>query len=66
MGNIKREYLGKKIKIISTNGLKFTGKAVELQGPEETTSGEIELGIQYAGGIRMFTEDDIESIEVEK
>lgn len=63
---IKREYLGKEIKIISTDGREYKGKAVELQGPEETTSGEIELGIKYAGGIRMFTEDDIEAIEVEK
>ena len=45
MPNIKREYLGKKIKIISSDGLEYTGKAVELQGPEETTSGEAELGI---------------------
>ena len=66
MPNIKREYLGKKIKIISSDGLEYTGKAVELQGPEETTSGEVELGINYAGGIRMFTENDIDAIEVVK
>ena len=60
---IRKEYMGKEIRIISkTNGIEYTGKAVELQSPEESESGELEIGINYAGGITMFPESDIKSI----
>jgi len=61
---IKAEYLGKKVKLTDTYGKEYAGKAVELQGPEESESGEPEIGINYAGGITMFAESDLESIEV--
>jgi hypothetical protein len=61
---IKGEYIGKNIKITTSDGCEYTGKAVELQGSEETESGEPEIGINYAGGITMFEESIIESIEV--
>ena len=60
---IKNEYIGKKVKIITADGLKYEGKAVELEEPEESESGEPEIGINYAGGIRMFAESEIEAIE---
>lgn len=61
---IKSEYIGKKVKITTADGLECSGKAVEIEGPEETASGEPEIGINYAGGIRMFSESEIESIEL--
>lgn len=61
---IKPEYIGKKIKITDAYGKTYTGKAVELEGPEETESGEPEIGINFAGGISMFPESELESIEV--
>lgn len=61
---IKSEYIGKKVKITTADGLEYSGKAVEIEGPEETASGEPEIGINYAGGIRMFSESEIESIEL--
>lgn len=61
---IKSEYIGKKVKITTADGLEYTGKAVEIEGPEETESGELEIGINYAGGITMIAESDIESMEV--
>ena len=34
--------MGKEIKIISeTNGIEYTGRAAELQSPEESESGEM-------------------------
>ena len=63
---IKAEYLGKKVRLTDTYGKEYAGKVVELEGPEETESGEPEIGINYAGGIRMFTENDIDAIEVVK
>ena len=60
---IRKEYMGKEIKIISkTNGIEYAGKAVEIQSPEESESGELEIGINYAGGITMFPESDVKSI----
>ena len=39
---IRKEYMGKEIKIISeTNGIEYTGRAAELQSPEESESGEM-------------------------
>lgn len=61
---IKGEYIGKKVKITAADGLIYIGKAVELSGPEETESGGPEIGINYAGGITMFSESELESIEV--
>ena len=61
---IKPEYVRKKIRIVDIYGNKFEGKVVELEGPEETESNEPEIGINYAGGIRMFAENDIDLIEV--
>lgn len=61
---IKPEYVRKKIRIVDTYGNKFEGKVVELEGPEETERNEPEIGINYAGGIRMFAENDIDLIEV--
>lgn len=61
---IKSEYIGKNIRIIDMNGKTYTGKAVELEGPEETESGELEIGINFASGITMFAESELESIEV--
>lgn len=61
---IKAEYIGKKVKITDAYGKEYTGKVVELEGPEESTSGEVEIGINFAGGITMFAESEIEKIEV--
>ena len=37
---IRKEYMGKEIKIISkTNGIEYAGKAVEIQSPEESERG---------------------------
>ena len=61
---IKSDYIGKEVKITTADGLEYTGKAVELEGPEESESGEPEIGINYAGGIRMFSESEIKSIDI--
>lgn len=61
---IKAEYLGKKVKLTDAYGKEYAGKVVELEGPEETESGEPEIGINYAGGITMFAESELEAIEV--
>ena len=62
---ILKEYVGKIITITSAStGLIYSGKAVELQGPDESDSGEPEIGINYAGGITMFPLSDIENNEI--
>ena len=61
---IKAEYLGKKVKLTDAYGKEYAGKVVELEGPEESESGEPEIGINYAGGITMFAESELEAIEV--
>lgn len=60
---IKAEYMGKKVNIVDAYGNKYAGKVVEMEGPEETESGEPEIGINFAGGITMFAESEIETIE---
>lgn len=60
---IKAEYTGKTVTITDKHGRSYTGKVVELEGPDETESGEPEIGINYAGGISMFAESEIASIE---
>lgn len=61
---IKTEYMGKKVKITDADGKEYAGKVVEMEGPEESESGEHEIGINYAGGITMFAESELEAIEV--
>lgn len=60
---IKPEYIGKKVKITDAYGKTYTGKVVEMEGSEESESGEAEMGINFAGGITMFVESELESIE---
>lgn len=61
---IKTEYLGHVARIIDMDGRIWSGKVVELEGPEESDSGKIELGIDYAGGITMFTESEIIELRI--
>ena len=61
---IKAEYLGKTVRITDVSGKEYAGKVAELEGPEESTSGEPEIGIHYAGGITMFAESDLKAIEL--
>lgn len=56
---IRAEYLGHIVRIVDVDGKAWKGKVVELVGPEDSDSGEIELGIDYAGGITMFAEGEI-------
>lgn len=63
---IKSEYMGKKVKILTADGQEYSGKVVEMEGPEATESGEPEIGINYAGGIRMFAESELDGIELLK
>lgn len=58
-------FIGKIIEITTTDGLKYKGKMVELEGPEDTASGEVEIGIDFAGGITMFSQSEIVSLEAE-
>lgn len=62
---IRSEYIGKEVKIITTDEVGYCGTVVEVEGPEDTESGEPEIGINFAGGIRMFTESEIISIYCE-
>jgi len=57
-------FIGKIIEITTTDGLKYKGKMVELEGPEDTASGEVEFGIDFAGGITVFSQSEIVSLEV--
>lgn len=57
-----KEFLGKTVSIVTVDGLKLSGKVVELAGPDETDSHEVEIGINYAGGIRMIAQSEIKSI----
>lgn len=61
---IKTEYLGHVVRIIDIDGKMWSGKVVELEGPEESDSGKIELGIDYAGGNTMFTESEIIELRI--
>lgn len=63
---IKSEYMGKRVKILTADDQEYSGKVVEMEGPEATESGEPEIGINYAGGIRMFAESELDGIELLK
>ena len=58
------EHLGHIVRIVDVDGKVWKGKVVELVGPEDSDSGEIELGIDYAGGITMFTESEIAELRI--
>ena len=60
---IRKELLGTIVKIMDDTGKKWTGKVVEIESPYDSDSGEIELGIDYAGGITMFKESEIKEIK---
>lgn len=61
---IRAEYLGHIVRIVDIDGRIWKGKAVELEGPEESTSGEVEIGINFAGGITMFAEGEIAELRI--
>ena len=61
---IRAEHLGHIVRIVDIDGRIWKGKVVELEGPEDSDSGEIELGIDYAGGITMFTESEIIELRI--
>lgn len=61
---IRAEYLGHIVRIVDVDGKAWMGKVVELVGPEDSDSGEIELGIDYAGGITMFAEGEIIELRI--
>ena len=61
---IRAEYLGHIVRIVDVDGKAWKGKVVELVGPEDSDSGEIELGIDYAGGITMFAEGEIIELRI--
>ena len=61
---IRAEYLGHIVRIVDVDGKAWKGKVVELVGHEDSDSGEIELGIDYAGGITMFAEDEIIELRI--
>lgn len=61
---IRAEYLGHIVRIVDVDGKAWKGKVVELVGPEDSDSGEIELGIDYAGGITMFAESEIAELRI--
>lgn len=61
---IRSEHLGHIVRIVDIDGRIWKGKAVELEGPEDSYSGEIELGIDYAGGITMFAESEIAELRI--
>ena len=59
------DFVGKTIEITTIDGLKYKGKMVELEGPEDSESGEVEIGINFADGITMFTQSQIFTVEAE-
>ena len=61
---IRAEHLGYIVRIVDIDGRIWKGKVVELEGPEDSDSGEIELGIDYAGGITMFAESEIAELRI--
>ncbi|MDD6827723.1 MAG: hypothetical protein PUE12_16755 [Oscillospiraceae bacterium] len=61
---IRAEHLGHIVRIVDVDGKVWKGKAVELEGPEESTSGEVEIGINFAGGITMFAEGEIAKLRI--
>lgn len=61
---IRAEHLGHIVRIVDIDGRIWKGKVVELEGPEDSDSGEIELGIDYAGGITMFAESEIAELRI--
>ena len=61
---IRAEHLGHIVRIVDIDGRIWKGKAVELEGPEESTSGEAEIGINFAGGITMFAEGEIAELRI--
>lgn len=61
---IRAEYLGHIVRVVDIDSKAWKGKVVELVGPEDSDSGEIELGIDYAGGITMFAESEIAELRV--
>lgn len=56
---IRAEHLGHIVRIVDVDGKVWKGKVVELVSPEDSDSGEVELGIDYAGGITMFAKGEI-------
>ena len=64
---IKEEYIGKILKIVDTSGKEYIGKAVELDYPRDSFSGEMEIGINNGEhSIIMFRETNIKSIRYDK
>lgn len=61
---IRAEHLGHIVRIVDIDGRIWKGEAVELEGPEESTSGEGEIGINFAGGITMFAEGEIAELRI--
>lgn len=61
---IRAEHLGHIVRIVDIDGRIWKGKAVELEGPEESTSGEVEIGINFAEGITMFAEGEIAELRI--
>ena len=62
MSKIKNEFYGEKVNIVCTDGTKFSGCVEMLETPEESDSGELEIGIGYASGITMIKESEIDTI----
>lgn len=48
-----KEYIGKVISITTIDGLVYTGKVVELDGTEVSESHELEIDIDFAGGMMI-------------
>ena len=63
---IKAEFIGREVLITTLDGLKYVGKVVEVNGPDDSEYNECEIGINFAGGIRMFRECEINSISIVK
>lgn len=61
---IRAEHLGHIVRILDIDSKAWRGKVVELVGPEESTSGEVEIGINFAGGITMFAESEIAELRI--
>ena len=61
---IRAEHLGHIVRILDIDSKAWRGKVVELVGPEESTSGEVEIGINFAGGITMLAESEIAELRI--
>ncbi len=61
---IKSAYYGQFVRVVDINGKIWEGKVSYIEGPEESYSGEIELGIDYAGGITVFAQSELASLKI--